>query len=80
MFKLFRKFKPKERGYIGISLVFIVVQVWLDLRLPDYMSNVTSLVQTEGSSMKDILEQGGYMLLCAFGSMAAAMICIARLA
>lgn len=74
MFKLFRKFKPKERGYIGISLVFIVVQVWLDLRLPDYMSNVTSLVQTEGSSMKDILEQGGYMLLCAFGSMAAAMI------
>ena len=74
MFKLFRKFKPKERGYIGISLVFIVVQVWLDLRLPDYMSNVTSLVQTEGSSMKDILEQGSYMLLCAFGSMAAAMI------
>lgn len=74
MFKLFRKFKPKERGYIGISLVFIVVQVWLDLRLPDYMSNVTSLVQTEGSSMKDILEQGGYMLLCAFGSMAASMI------
>ena len=74
MFKLFRKFKPKERGYIGISLVFIVVQVWLDLKLPDYMSNVTSLVQTEGSSMKDILEQGGYMLLCAFGSMAAAMI------
>ena len=74
MFKLFRKFKPKERGNIGISLVFIVVQVWLDLRLPDYMSNVTSLVQTEGSSMKDILEQGSYMLLCAFGSMAAAMI------
>ena len=74
MFKLFRKFTSKERGYIGISLVFIVIQVWLDLKLPDYMSNVTNLVQTEGSSMKDILEQGGYMLLCAFGSMAAAMI------
>lgn len=74
MFKLFRKFKPKERGYIVISLVFIVIQVWLDLRLPDYMSNVTNLVQTEGSSMKAILGQGGYMLLCAFGSMAAAMI------
>ena len=74
MFKLFRKFTSKERGYIGISLVFIVIQVWLDLKLPDYMSNVTNLVQTKGSSMKDILEQGGYMLLCAFGSMAAAMI------
>lgn len=74
MFKLFRKFTSKERGYIGISLVFIVIQVWLDLKLPDYMSNVTNLVQTEGSSMKDILEQGGYMLMCAFGSMAAAMI------
>ena len=74
MFKLFRKFTSKERGYIGISLVFIVIHVWLDLKLPDYMSNVTNLVQTAGSSMKDILEQGGYMLLCAFGSMAAAMI------
>ncbi len=49
-------------------IVFIVGQVWLDLKLPDYMSAVTTLVQTEGSSLSEILTQGGYMLLCALGS------------
>lgn len=56
------------------SLIFIVAQVWLDLKMPDYMSTITTLVQTPGSEMSDILLNGGYMLLCAVGSMAAAMI------
>lgn len=56
------------------SLVFIVAQVWLDLKMPDYMSKITELVQTPGSEMSDILLNGGYMLLCAVGSMIAAMI------
>ena len=56
------------------SLVFIVAQVWLDLKMPDYMSTITTLVETPGSEISEILLNGGYMLLCAVGSMAAAMI------
>lgn len=59
---------------VGISLVFIVAQVWLDLKMPEYMSAITELVQTPGSKMSAILQNGGYMLLCAVGSMIAAMI------
>lgn len=56
------------------SLVFIVAQVWLDLKMPEYMSTITTLVETPGSEISEILLNGGYMLLCAVGSMAAAMI------
>ena len=69
MFKILKHLSKKQWLYIGISIVFIVGQVWLDLKMPDYMSAITTLVQTEGSSMHDILIQGIYMLLCAFGSM-----------
>lgn len=51
------------------SVIFILVQVWLDLKLPDYMSEITTLVQLEGSTMEDILTSGGHMMLCAFGSL-----------
>lgn len=53
----------------AVSLVFIVAQIWLDLRLPEYMSEITILVQTEGSVMSDILSAGGKMLVCALASM-----------
>ena len=56
----------------GISLIFIVLQVWLDLRLPETMSEITRLTQTEGSSMSDIWRNGGYMLLYALGSLLSA--------
>ena len=69
MIKVLKLINKKQRLYVGISIVFIVVQVWLDLKLPDYMSNITTLVETSGSKMSDILVQGGYMLLCALGSM-----------
>lgn len=55
-------------------MVFIVTQVYLDLKLPDYMHEITMLVQTEGSKMSDVLLQGGYMLLCAVGSVIASII------
>jgi ATP-binding cassette subfamily B protein len=69
MFKLLKKLGKKEIILIIASLIFIISQVWLDLKLPDYMSEITKLVQTEGSSTKDILIQGAYMLLCAGGSL-----------
>ena len=74
MFKLFKNFTKKDIGMIIISIVLVVFQVWLDLKLPDYMSAITRLVQTDGALMTDILKQGGYMLLCAFGSLVSACI------
>lgn len=74
MIKIFKYMKPKEWLLIVASLVFIVAQVYLDLQLPDYMSEITGYVQIEGSKMSKIWEAGGYMLLCALGSLAAAII------
>ncbi|MBQ8993233.1 MAG: ABC transporter ATP-binding protein, partial [Turicibacter sp.] len=74
MFKLFQNLKAKEWILFAISLVFLVSQVWLDLKLPDYMSEITQLVQTSGSDMKDILEAGASMLLCALGSLVATFV------
>lgn len=69
MTKIMKYLTRRQWVWIGICILFIVGQVWLDLKMPDYMSAITTLVQTEGSSMHDILIQGVYMLLCAFGSM-----------
>ncbi|WP_312649941.1 ABC transporter ATP-binding protein [Aminipila sp.] len=74
MLKIFKYLKLKEWAQAAISLVFIVIQVWLDLKMPDYMSDITRLVQTPGSAMGDIWEQGLYMLLCALGSVVSAVI------
>ena len=69
MFKLFKNLEKNDRCFILMALVFIVAQVWLDLKLPDYMSEITVLVETPDSSMQDILIAGGKMLACAFGSL-----------
>lgn len=74
MLKIFKNFKGKEWLLLSISVVFIVLQAWLDLRLPDYMSDITRLVQTQGSEMSEILTTGGWMLLCALGSLIASVI------
>lgn len=74
MFKLIKSFKKKDWLIVMVSIALIVMQVWLELKMPDYMSNVTVLVQTEGSKMSEILKNGGYMLLCAFGSLVGAVI------
>ena len=74
MLKIFKNFKGKDWLLLSISVVFIVLQVWLDLRLPDYMSDITRLVQTQGSEMSEILTTGGWMLLCALGSLIASVI------
>ena len=74
MFKLLKSFRKKEWLITIVSTCLIVMQVWLELKMPDYMSKVTILVQTEGSKMSDILINGGYMLLCAFGSLVGAVI------
>ena len=74
MLKLFKNFTKKEWGLMLVCFVLIFAQVWLELKMPDYMSEITVLVQTEGSKMADILKNGAYMLLCAFGSLVGAVI------
>ena len=74
MFKLLKNISKKQWFFIMISFVLIVGQVWLELKMPDYMSEITVLVQSEGSNMKDILINGGYMLACALGSLLSAII------
>ena len=65
--------KSREWVFFLISLVFILSQVWLDLKLPDYMSQITKLVETPGSAMGDIWHAGGMMLLCSLGSLASSI-------
>lgn len=74
MLKLIKDFRKKDILYILISFVLIVVQVWLELKMPDYMSSITRLVQTEGTTINQVIEQGIYMLVCAFGSLMSAVI------
>ena len=74
MIKLFKNISKKDWLFAIISFALIIFQVWLDLKMPDYMSEITVLVQTEGSKMSDILINGGYMLLCALGSLISAII------
>ena len=74
MFKLFRKLTKEDLINIFICLTLIVFQVFLELRMPDYMSEITRLVQSDGSKMSDILVQGVFMLLCAGGSLISTII------
>ena len=69
MFSLLKKMNKKQVIFVFICVIFITVQVWLDLKLPDYMTSITRLVQTEGSKMSDVLIEGAKMMACAFGSL-----------
>ena len=73
MLKILKNLTKKDWLLILVSLVLICFQVWLDLKIPDYMAEITKLVQTEGSQMSDVLNQGGYMLACAGASLASAV-------
>ena len=73
MIKILKNLNKKEIGIFIICFILIFIQVWLDLKMPDYMSKITVLVQTEGSKMSDIIINGLYMLICAFGSLLSAV-------
>ena len=74
MKKIFGHLRKKEIIGILFALVLIIIQVWLELTMPDYMSEITRLVQTEGSLMKDIITQGALMLGCALGSLISSVV------
>lgn len=74
MIKLLKNLGKKEWLLVLVCFILIIGQVWLELRMPDYMSEITVLVQTEGSEMSEILENGAYMLACALGSLISAVV------
>ena len=74
MIKMFKKFTKKDWLFVLVIVVLICGQVWLDLKLPDYMSDITKLIQTENSKMSEILKNGGMMMLCAFGSLVSTIV------
>ncbi len=74
MIKLFKNFSKKEWILVIIAFILIFSQVWLELKMPDYMSEITVLVQNDNTEMSKIILNGGYMLLCAFGSLVSAII------
>ena len=74
MIKMFKKFTKKDWLFVLVIVIFICGQVWLDLKLPDYMSDITRLIQTENSKMSEILKNGGMMMLCAFGSLVSTIV------
>ena len=69
MIKLLKNLTKKEVIYSLICISLVAFHVWLELRIPDYMSGITRLVQTEGSKMSEILHQGGLMIFCALISL-----------
>ena len=83
MLRIFKNFRKQEVVLALFSVVFVVAQVWLELKLPDYMREITSLITTQDSAIHDILIAGGKMLLCAFGSLLVTVlvaVCASRIA
>jgi ATP-binding cassette subfamily B protein len=74
MMKLFKKLDFKQLIYAFICILFIVINVYLELKIPESMSKLTIIIQTEGSMTSDVIHEGAFMMLCAFGSLIAAVI------
>lgn len=79
MFKIFKRLNAKEWGMIILSTVFICFAVWMDLKSPEYMSDITTLLQKKGTEASDIIDPGSKMLLFSLGSFLMA-VCVGFLA
>ncbi len=74
MLKLFRYLSKRDWVFMTISLALIVLQVWLELTMPDYTAEISRLVVSDEISMTSILKNGGLMLACAAGSLGSAIL------
>ena len=73
MIKLLKNFGKKEWGLVLICFILVIAQVWLELKMPDFMQKITVLVETEGNNLNEVLKNGKYMVLCALGSLISAI-------
>ena len=69
MIKLFKNLSKRDWVIVLIVVLLVVFSIFLDLKMPEYMSDITILVQTDGNTMKDVLIAGAHMMICAFGSL-----------
>lgn len=69
MIKLLKNFGKKEWALVTICFMLVIIQVWLELKMPDFMQKITILVETNGSDIQEVLKNGIYMVLCALGSL-----------
>ena len=74
MIKLLKNLKRKDLLVVLIVFILVFVQVWLELKMPDYMSKITTLIMTDGTKVIDVLKEGGFMLACAFGSLLSSIV------
>ena len=74
MLKIFKSFSKRDIGIIILCILIMIFQVWIELRLPEFMSEITKLIEMDSSNMSPIIKQGGLMLLCAFGSALSAIL------
>ena len=70
MFKAIKRMRRQEVVLMIFSILLVLAQVWTEMKIPDYMSSITMLVQTEGSEMAAIWKAGGVMMLLALLSTA----------
>lgn len=75
MLKIIRNLRKRDLLYIAFAVGLIVTQVWLDLTMPDYTAKLTTAVSSGSVAMRDVWVNGGFMLLCAFGSMLCSFAC-----
>ena len=75
MIKLLKRMRKREALMALICALLVVVQVYFDLKLPDYMTQLTTLIKTPGSETADVLSVGGQMLLCTLASAVLAIAC-----
>lgn len=73
MFKMLKRLNGREWLMFAAIFLFVMAQVWLDLEIPGRMSEITRLVQTPGGQLAEIWRAGGFMLLCALGSLLASV-------
>lgn len=58
MIKLLKRLTSQQWGMIGISFLLIMAQVWMDLKVPDYMATITEKLQIHGTKVAEILQPG----------------------
>ena len=83
MIRIFKYLQKREMFLIIATFVLTGLQVFLELKLPDYMSRITNVIVAPGSALQDVVSAGTYMLLCAFGGLAVSVLvgfCATRVA
>ena len=75
MIKIFKNLKKRDWAYVLVCVILVFAQVWLDLKMPDYTQKLTQSVSSGSIDMGDVGRNGAMMLLCAAGSLAAAIGC-----